>query len=106
MNRFTGKIVAITGGSNGLGSNIVSRMSNEGALVFILDIDTCNGNKISYQLSKEGKQVKFVNVDVSNNIQVQSAISEIIDQHGSVCFQAKGMRAKSWDWLLLVTPML
>ena len=66
MLRLKNKVAIITGGGNGLGAAIATRMSEEGAAIFILDLDN-NGKKIADQIT---------NSDTPREVSLPSGIPE------------------------------
>ncbi len=72
--RLKGKSVVVTGGGSGFGAGIAKRFVEEGAAVFIADIDEKNGSKIAKDLN-----AKFLRADVTRSADwaqlVQQAVS-------------------------------
>lgn len=50
--RFTGKVIAVTGGGSGLGEAIVRRLAGEGASVAVLDIDVANAERVAASVDR------------------------------------------------------
>ena len=96
MKRFEGKVVFLTGASNGIGEATAIRMVSEGASLFIVDVDedglentveTCRG------LSSE---VDFKKCDVSNEDEVSSSISDAVDRFGAIDVVANIAGIQMW----------
>lgn len=83
MLRLKNKVAIITGGGNGLGAAIATRMSEEGAAIFILDLDN-NGKKIAAQITNSGGKAGHLNCDVSREDQVIAGLDNAIDMFGHV----------------------
>ena len=60
-----GKVVAVTGGANGLGLAIAGAMADNGARVVVLDADASEGAAAADALSKRGA-ARFVRLDVTD----------------------------------------
>ena len=96
MKRFEGKVVFLTGASNGIGEATAIRMVSEGASLFIVDVDeeglentveTCRG------LSSE---VDFRKCDVSNEDEVSSSIGDAVDRFGAIDVVANIAGIQMW----------
>jgi NAD(P)-dependent dehydrogenase (short-subunit alcohol dehydrogenase family) len=59
------RAVVVTGGANGIGAGIVSRLAQDGYQVLFGDIDSAQGGQLQGELSKAGFAVQFVHCDVS-----------------------------------------
>ena len=72
--RLKGKVAIVTGGGSGFGAGIAKRFVEEGAAVFIADIDEKNGSRIAKDL-----KAKFIRADVTRGADwaqlVQQAVS-------------------------------
>ena len=75
MGRLEGKIVAVTGGADGIGHAICEAMTREGAQVFIGDIDDNKGAAFAADLRQRGLKAEYVHCDVA----VEADISGLID---------------------------
>ena len=83
MKKLDGQIVIVTGGARGIGEGICKLFCDEGAIVFLWDILEDGQNKAD-NISKNGGSIIFQKVDVSNQDSVNSAIENIIENHGKI----------------------
>lgn len=84
MTRLSGKVAIVTGGANGLGEAIATRMAEEGAVIALLDLDEEGGERVAGKLSDSGAKAAFFTCDVTREDNVSSAISSVAEQFGSV----------------------
>ena len=84
MTRLSGKVAAVTGGANGLGEAIATRMSEEGATVAVLDRDKEGGERVAGKLAGSGAKAAFFACDVTREEDVSSAIASTAEQFGRV----------------------
>lgn len=83
MTRLNGKVAVVTGGGNGLGEAIATRMSEQGAAVAILDLDE-RGREVAEKLAAGGARAIFRRVDVTQEGQVAAALTEVAAELGSI----------------------
>ncbi len=79
--RLGGRVACVTGGSNGIGKAIVSRLVSEGAKVMFCDVDEAAGGELEAALSAVGS-LKFVKVDVRNESEVRAFVEEAVSWGG------------------------
>jgi len=80
-----GKVVAVTGGSRGIGEAIVRRLCAEGATVFAtFNSQPDRAQKIADEIKAEGGIVTFFQVDVSNEESVKEFIEAVVIQGGKL----------------------
>lgn len=84
MARLSGKVAIVTGGANGLGEAIATRMSEEGAAVAVLDRDREGGERVAEKLTGTGVKAAFFACDVTREEDVSSAVSSVAEQFGRV----------------------
>ena len=72
MGRLDAKVAIVTGGANGLGEAITTRMTEEGATVAVLDVDG-GGSKHA---------ASFHLCDVTGEDDVATAMAEVVATHG------------------------
>lgn len=65
MRRLEGKVALITGGAQGLGAAIAARFAEEGAVIFIADMNVNQGNEAIMALKAKNLKAFFVSLDVS-----------------------------------------
>ena len=89
MQRFTNKVVIITGGSSGLGRASAVRFRQEGARVVIGDVDANEGKHIADELNGI-----FVQTDVGDPAAVMRLVDAATQQYGrlDVMFNNAGVR--------------
>jgi meso-butanediol dehydrogenase / (S,S)-butanediol dehydrogenase / diacetyl reductase len=73
MDRFQGKVAIVTGGANGIGAAIVTRLVAEGAKVMIADI---------VPPAAPHDAVRFVQTDVAVGADVEAAVAATLDAWG------------------------
>ncbi len=96
MKRFEGKVVFLTGASNGIGEATARRMANEGASLFIVDVDE-DGLENTVETCRElGSEVAFRKCDVSNEDEVSSSVSGAIDRFGAIDVVANIAGIQMW----------
>jgi NAD(P)-dependent dehydrogenase (short-subunit alcohol dehydrogenase family) len=83
MSRLEGKVAVVTGGANGLGEAIATRMAQEGAAVAVLDRDE-RGREVAEKLAAGGARALFRQVDVTREDEVSAAFAAVADQLGAI----------------------
>lgn len=74
--RVQNKIALVTGGANGIGKSIAALLANEGAKVFIADINEAVGAATAQEIGAE-----FILLDVSKEESWQTAMAKIESKH-------------------------
>lgn len=81
---LAGKVAVVTGGAMGIGAATVEVFCELGASVAVLDIDVDAGESTTRQLEQAGHKVSFHRCDVSVDMEVQTAMSDAVRQHGQL----------------------
>ncbi len=82
MERFTGKVVVITGAGNGIGAAAARRFSSEGAIVVLADYVKDDVDKVASSLPAE--RTTAMVVDVSDPKAVEKMIADTVAQYGKL----------------------
>ena len=83
MKKLEGQIVIITGGARGIGEGICKIFCNEGATVALWDVLE-EGQTTADSISADGGSIFFQKVDVTSQESVDSAVANIIENHGKI----------------------
>jgi 2-dehydro-3-deoxy-L-rhamnonate dehydrogenase (NAD+) len=83
-NRFDGRVAVVTGGAQGLGKAIASRILDEGGSVVICDRDEELGKKVQAELNGDDSNPRalFLPVDIANDASVDSTFKQAFDHFG------------------------
>ena len=78
------KVVIVTGAGRGIGRAIALRISQEGAILIICDIQEENTNAVCKEITDSGKQALPVMCDVSNENDIKSMVETTIKKYGKI----------------------
>lgn len=81
MARLSGKVALVTGAARGIGAEIARAFLNEGARVYLSDINDELGVRTAERL---GALAKYVRLDVRDEQDWASVTDSIIDAHGAL----------------------
>lgn len=74
-----GKVAVVTGAASGIGEAGAAAMAREGARVVVLDRDGCRAEAAADRMGAQA-----IAVDVADDIALNSAITQILAQHGRI----------------------
>lgn len=80
MMRFSGNVIAVTGGGSGLGEAIVTRLGAEGAQVAVIDVDPAAAVRVAGQVAG----ARAFTADVSDPEAMQQVIGEVVAWGGKL----------------------
>ena len=111
MQRFEGKVVAVTGGASGIGEATARRFGAEGARVAIADRDAERGEWVAADLQGEGVEALFVAAQIEREAAAADFVQRTVDHFGrlDVLVNNAGIRlyqtvveasAESWETIL------
>jgi NAD(P)-dependent dehydrogenase (short-subunit alcohol dehydrogenase family) len=83
MGLLDGKVAIVTGGASGIGKATSKRFAEEGAKVFIVDIQDELGTKAAEEINEMGFS-RYFHVDVSNHQHIQRFFKQIHDEYKTV----------------------
>jgi meso-butanediol dehydrogenase / (S,S)-butanediol dehydrogenase / diacetyl reductase len=111
MGRFSGKVVAVTGGASGIGEATARLFAEEGALVAIADLDADRGRSVAGDIEAKGAAALFVETHTEREDEAAGFVRRARDEFGrlDVLVNNAGMRLyqtvvdaseASWDAIL------
>jgi len=82
MGRFDGRVAIVTGGTRGIGREIVDLLHGEGCAVAVFARNRVAGDALQQQMER----CRFYVVDVSSGEQVRTAVQEVHEEFGRIDF--------------------
>ena len=79
-----GKVLLISGGTQGLGAGIARTAAREGATLVLAGRNADRGEQVAAELRHIGTDAIFVRTDISDVSQAQAAVAKTIERHGRV----------------------
>jgi NAD(P)-dependent dehydrogenase (short-subunit alcohol dehydrogenase family) len=79
-----GKVVLVTGGTQGVGAGVARAAAREGAVVAVTGRRSDVGEALAASLRAIGADAMFVQADVADVAQAQNAVAAVVDAHGRV----------------------
>ncbi len=81
MNRLEGKTALVTGAASGMGAAIAKMFVEEGATVYIADIQDEAGKALANEL---GNTAHYQHLDVTNADQWQESVEQVVKDNGKI----------------------
>src|SRR5690242_16382218 len=82
--RYAGKVVAVTGGSRGLGLVLARDLVRRGARLAICARDGAELERARAELAASGAEVLAATCDVSDAAQAESFIAQVVERFGAL----------------------
>jgi NAD(P)-dependent dehydrogenase (short-subunit alcohol dehydrogenase family) len=82
--RLEDTIAVVTGGAHGIGKAIAEIFAEEGAQVFIADLDKKAGDKVAADIRRTGGEAVFIQCDVSSAMQVKRTVKRAAGKAGRI----------------------
>jgi NAD(P)-dependent dehydrogenase (short-subunit alcohol dehydrogenase family) len=107
--RFTGKVVWISGAAQGIGRGIAEYFASEGASVVLADIKEEAGEKLASLICSNGGKAAFFLCDVNNEASIKNCISKTVDCFNGINVMINNAAvnivrslheysSEEWDW--------
>jgi NAD(P)-dependent dehydrogenase (short-subunit alcohol dehydrogenase family) len=80
MPRLKDKIAIVTGGAHGIGKAICELFAQEGATVFIVDVDKNAGQSTTSEICSQGGDALFIGADISSPEEASRAVKVAVEQ--------------------------
>ena len=84
MDKLENKIALVTGGGSGIGRSISEILAENGAVVYILDVQEKNGRESETIIKQSGNRAIFIQCDVSNQQETRESIDRIFSLEGRI----------------------
>jgi len=81
MRRLAGKIALVTGAARGIGAAIAHAFSDEGALVYLTDINDPLGVETARRCAAHGE---YLHLDVREEEEWRAVVAQLVERHGGL----------------------
>lgn len=84
MFRLDKKVAIITGGGSGIGRAIAKLFSQQGAKVYVLEVNTANAQEVIEEIKAESGKAQSIVCNVADQAEVKAAFKRIYENEGSI----------------------
>jgi 2-hydroxycyclohexanecarboxyl-CoA dehydrogenase len=84
MRGLKDKVVIVTGGAGGIGSEICSRFGEAGSTVAIFDLNMGAGESVAAKILAVGGKARAYSVDITSHEAVYAAVAQVEDELGPI----------------------
>src|SRR5690349_11973785 len=84
MGRVQDKVVIVTGGAGGIGSEACRAIAAEGGKVLVADLDAAAAESVAAEITADGGIATSVGVDVTDRSQVQAMVRTAVEKFGGL----------------------
>jgi NAD(P)-dependent dehydrogenase (short-subunit alcohol dehydrogenase family) len=81
---LAGKVVLVTGGTQGLGAGIARAAAREGATLVVAGRNAAHGEQVAAELTAAGAEASYVKADISDVAQALGAVETTVSRHGRI----------------------
>src|SRR4051794_22949693 len=81
---LTGKVILISGGSQGLGAGIARAAAREGATLVLVGRNAERGEQVVADLAAAGAKASFVRADITDVAQAVATVEATVRKHGRI----------------------
>ena len=78
------KVILVTGGAGGLGAEMVQLLCENGAKLYILDLDVQKGEELEKRMKKLSYSATFLKLDLTSEEAWQDVVARIVDKEGRI----------------------
>lgn len=82
--RLQGKVIIITGGTQGIGEATAHLFASEGAAVIIADTDTEKGQRMAEDIGFDGGEARFFHVDIAKPGEIETMVLKTVATYGKL----------------------
>ena len=79
------KIAIVTGAGSGIGGAIAASFAEAGALIYVADCHSANGNETVSGIEKKGGKAKLEVMDVSQEAECQALVKRVLTENNGRC---------------------
>lgn len=81
-NRFTEKVVIVTGAASGIGEDAAKSFAQEGGQVVVSDINEEEGQRVVEEIKADGGEASFIKADSSSEEEIKALVADTVDTYG------------------------
>ena len=81
---LTGKVILVSGGTQGLGAGIARAAAREGATLVLAGRNAEHGEQVAAELTAAGAEASYVQADITDVAQAVAAVRTTVSRHGRI----------------------